>query len=202
MTAFNTAAGGDRLRLPTSVHSPGGRAFRRSPRVGPPPLPAVPPCRADRSGGAVAGDPEQGARARAGRPASSAVPPPPPPVRRDPVRNTIDWSQDLVDWLYACRIDGIPVAVLARTIGCSTQTVFTQFHRDPRGVPEPASRTRQRVSPRDFVRWGRGLAEDMPAEVLEREVRRVRPGTAPVGPLTRLTPRPRIGRALDFSDDT
>lgn len=195
MTAFYTAAGGDRRRLPAAASGSAGAAqgFRRAPRVGPPPVLSA--------GAAPVPVPEAPRPARVGRPVSQQQPSCPPPVRRDPVRHGILWSPELMDWLYQCRSSGVAVAVLARALGCTTQTVFTQFRRDPRGIPGAPLPVQpgKRISPREFARWGRGRAEDMPAEVLAREVsRRQYP---PVGPLTRLFPRHRIGRPLDLADD-
>lgn len=131
MTAFYTAAGGDRRRLPAAASGSAGAAqgFRRAPRVGPPPV---------LSAGAAPVPvpvpvPEAPRPARVGRPVSQQKPSCPPPVRRDPVRHGILWSPELMDWLYQCRSSGVAVAVLARALGCTTQTVFTQFRRDPRG---------------------------------------------------------------------
>lgn len=195
MTAFFTAAGGDRRRMPASVPASTVvvRAVRRSPRVGPPPLPA--------SSSSLSSPPGLSAPVGPGRPVILQVPPPPPPVRRDPQRRTILWTPELMDWLYQCRESGFAVTVLACTLGCTTQTVFSRFHSDPRGVPGMQRVIHQaRVTPRDFARWGRGRAEDMPADVLAREVGKGR-SYPPVGPLTRLLPRQPVGRRLDLSPE-
>lgn len=215
MTAFFTAAGGDRRRLSMSASASGPaaapRSFRRSPRVAAPPLPspALPNSAqfgSGLSGSALSGFTESGSGASgqgrgAGRPRMTQLPPPPPPVQRDARGQTIVWTPDLVDWLYHCRENGFAVAQLARFLGCSTQTVFTRFHRDPRGVPGVEQGPEQtRITPREFARWGRGRAEDMPADVLAREVGRGR-AFPPVGPLTRLSPRRPAGPALDLATD-
>lgn len=220
MTAFFTAAGGDRRRLSMSAPASGPaaapRSFRRSPRVAAPPLPGpVQPHPAlsgsglagsALSGSGLAGSPESGSGASgqargAGRPRMTQLPPPPPPVQRQGRGRIILWTPDLVDWLYRCREQGFAVAQLARLLRCSTQTVFACFHRDPRGLPGVEQGPEQiRITPREFARWGRGRAEDMPAEVLAREIGRDR-AFPPVGPLTRLSPRRTVGRALDVMPD-
>lgn len=130
-------------------------------------------------------------------------PHPMPEVRRGTRKNSIDWSPALVDWLYACRRDGVTVADLARGVGCSTQTVFTVFNRDPRGVPavdlrvvctqQETPRRRRGITPEAFAAWGKGKAQDM----VFRPMRRV---AAVVGPFTRIEPRRTIGRPLSLED--